>query len=166
MADTAEDQPKKVKKTRTPEQLEALARAREKALEIRKQNAELRKAEKELAKQEKEQNIKERKERVKKLLKEEPIKEVEEDTPDPEPPAPKPKAKPKKKKVIVVEESESESEEEEVVVVKKKKAPKARVAERPPPINQETREERLKQFRRKKAEQNYDNLYKQMFGGR
>ena len=165
MADTAEDQPKKVKKTRTPEQLEALARAREKALEIRKQNAELRKAEKELAKQEKEQNIKERKERVKKLLKEEPIKEVEEDTPDPdpEPPTPKPKAKPKKKKVIVVEESESE-EEEEVVVVKKK-APKARVAERPPPINQESREERLKQFRKHKAEQNYNNLYKQMFGG-
>ena len=75
MSDTEQPKPK-VKKTRTPEQLEALARAREKALEIRKQNAELRKAEKEIAKHEKEESIKVRKEKVKNYLKKEPVKEA------------------------------------------------------------------------------------------
>ena len=157
MSDTEQPKPK-VKKTRTPEQLEALSRAREKALEIRKQNAELRKAEKEIAKHEKEESIKVRKEKVKNYLKKEPVKEVVEEEPDPEPP--KPKAKPKKKKVIVVEESESESEEEEIVVVKKPRAKKVAPVAQPPV----SREDKIKQFRKKKAENNYDNLYKQMFG--
>ena len=154
MSDTEQPKPK-VKKTRTPEQLEALARAREKALEIRKQNAELRKAEKEIAKHEKEESIKVRKEKVKNYLKKEPVKEVveEEEPPEePEPePKPKPKAKPKKKKVIVVEESESESEEEEeIVVVKKPRAKK--VAPQPKPVAPPvvSREDKIKQFRKRK----------------
>ena len=47
---STEETPAKIKKTRSPEQLEVLAKARAKAIEVRKSNALLRKQEKEIEK--------------------------------------------------------------------------------------------------------------------
>lgn len=140
MSEPTEDPPKpinlKVKKTRTPEQLEVLSKAREKALEIRKENAKLRQAEKQIEKDKKSKEILARKQKVEEYNnpKEEPIPEpeivVEKETIKR---IVKPK-KEKKKKIIYVEES-SESEEEEIVYVKKSKPKKQEVLqsiERPP----------------------------------
>ena len=109
--DESETQPLiKPKKVRSPEQLEVLKRAREKALEIRRENAKLHKAEKEIERREKETKLNDRKEKVAKY--------------EQETVATAPRIK-KKKKVVYVEESESsESEEEEVVSKKKRKEPK------------------------------------------
>ncbi len=134
----------KVKKSRTPEQLEVLAKARQKALEVRKANAELRKKEKEIELKEKENKIKERKKK---------IEEYEEPEPEPEPVKIK-----KSKKKIVIEESESESEEE-VVVVKKKK-PVKRIVEPDEPIRRVPREI---DFKKLESRKNYRDLYEKMF---
>ena len=141
----------KTKKIRTPEQLEVLAKAREKALQIRKENAKLRQAEKQIEKDKKAKELMARKQKVKEYL--EPV-------PDPEPVEPEPpkeikripkvpvqrtvpkKEKKKKIKYVEVEES-SESEEEEIVYVKKSKpkertvAPKERVDPKVPTKGQE-----------------------------
>ena len=147
--------PSKVKKTRSPEQLEVLAKARAKAMEVRKANAELRKQEKDIEKAEKEQKLKERKAKVEKYNKP-PVEEVVEQEVYVEPKVIKKKV-PKKKKVIVVEQSESESssDEEEVMVIKKKK--------KPPPQQQQPKAVPQIDYRKLKAQQNYNTLYKQMF---
>tara|TARA_R100000935_G_scaffold15780_1_gene31582 strand:+ start:6575 stop:7057 length:483 start_codon:yes stop_codon:yes gene_type:complete len=145
------EKPSKVKKTRSPEQLEVLAKARAKAMEVRKANAELRKQEKDIEKAEKEQKLKERKAKVDKYNK--PVVEQEDYV---EPIVIKKKA-PKKKKIIVVEESDSESsDEEEVVIVKKKKKPIVRTETIRQPVPQIDQ-------RKLKAQKNYNTLYKQMF---
>ena len=107
--DESETQPLiKPKKVRSPEQLEVLKKAREKALEIRRENAKLRRAEKEIQRREKENKLNDRKEKVAKYEQETVAK------------APRIK----KKKKVVYESESSESEEEEVVPKKKKKKPK------------------------------------------
>lgn len=141
--------PIKVKKTRSPEQLEVLAKARARAMEVRKANAELRKQEKDIEKDEKEQKLKERKAKVERYKK--PVVEQEDYV------EPKIKKTKKKKKVIVVEESSSDddtsSDEEDVVIIKKKKK-EPPTARRPEPVADP---------RKLKAQKNYNSLYKQMF---
>lgn len=142
-----EEPPTKIKKSRTPEQLEVLAKARAKALEVRKANALLRKQEKDIERQEKALKLKERKERVANYKKPQEEEVVQEEYV--EPPAPKVR----KKKVVVVEESSSD--EEEVVVVRKKKERRVPVAPAPaqPKVD----------VRKLMAQRNYNNLYNSMF---
>jgi len=157
------------KSNRSPEQLQVLAKAREKAFEIRKQNASLRKAERQMIKEQKDKDFQERMKRVedyqskgKKPQPQEPVVEEESDDDQPEP-APviiKKKKKPVKKKappVILVEESESESDDEEpqqrVVIKKKIKQERYNppMQEQPPAAPS-------------RGQENFEKLYKQMFG--
>jgi len=135
-------------KTRSPQQLEILAKARAKAQIVRKENAELKRKEKELTKAEKEKEKADRKksitERYAKLKDppKEPLETEEYESDDTEvveqpvvKPKPKPKVKKTKKRVVVVPQSESDTDEEEEVVYvaapRKKKAPKERVVYAP-----------------------------------
>ena len=147
-----QEPPAKIKKSRSPEQLEVLAKARAKAVEVRKANALLRKQEKDIERQEKEHKLKERKERVAKYKPPQEEEVVKEDYVEPV----KVK-KERKKKVVVVEESESSDDEEEVVVVRKKKAVPATPKPAPKPVPT------IQDVRRLKAQQNYNSLYKSMF---
>ena len=140
-----QEPPTKIKKSRSPEQLEVLAKARAKAVEVRKANALLRKQEKDIERQEKEHKLKERKERVAKYKAPQEEEVVKEDYIEP--------VKVRKKKVVVVEESSSD--EEEVVVVRKKKPP--------PQKQQQQRSVPEIDYRKLKAQHNYNTLYKQMF---
>ena len=119
----------------TPERLEILARAREKALEVRKANAEARGKGKirEEAKQKAEANKKEAEDKFNKKVDEEVQKRMKElnleKTDQPE----KTPRKPRKKKVVY-EESSSESEEE--IIVRKRRPRKTiiqKVVEQPAP---------------------------------
>ena len=149
----------KTKKTRTPEQLEVLSKAREKALQIRKENAKLRQAEKQIEKDKKSKELMMRKQKVAEYNS---PKEISDPEPEPEPPKEIKriskefqKKKEKKKKIIYVEES-SESEEEEIVYVKKSKPkkeilePQERTSEKPKP--------------KSKGQMNYEQIYKNTFG--
>jgi len=127
--------PKKGEKVVSEERLEALAKARQKALEVRRANKEIKDKEKELAKLEKDEKRKDLDSRIKqkKTVKDIGNNEVPvDDDKDLEPletksqPIDIPKKERKaKKKVKYVYESDSSSEEE-VVVVRKKKASKAK----------------------------------------
>ena len=150
----------KTKKTRTPEQLEVLSKAREKALQIRKENAKLRQAEKQIEKDKKSKELMMRKQKVAEYNN---PKEISEPEPEPEPPKEIKriskefqKKKEKKKKIIYVEES-SESEEEEIVYVKKSK-PKARE------LPQQPLEPQPKALPKSKGQMNYEQIYKNTFG--
>lgn len=122
MATTA-DKPEKVKKVMTPEQLEKLKIARERALEVRRKNAEEKKLIKELAVTEKERVITEVKEKlysikkppVARLTGPEPKVEIIE--PDPEPIKPKTE----KKKIVIEQHSSDDENDHEVVYIRKKK---------------------------------------------
>ncbi len=148
-----QEPPAKIKKSRSPEQLEVLAKARAKAVEVRKANALLRKQEKDIERQEKEHKLKERKERVAKYKPPQEEEVIKEDYIEPV----KVK-KERKKKVVVVEESDTSSDEEEVVVVRKKKE---RVPAPPKPAPKPVPS--IQDVRRLKAQQNYNSLYKTMF---
>jgi hypothetical protein len=116
----------KPKKTLSPEQLEKLKVAREKALTVRQTNAKNKALEKELATAEKEQHLTQVKEKLAKVKapKQEPPKiEVQPDSePEDEPEIiVKRKSKPKKKKIIVVEDSDTDEEQQQVIFVKRKK---------------------------------------------
>ena len=103
----------KVKKTLSPEQLERLKVAREKALAVRQTNAKNKALEKELATAEKEQHLNTVKERLAKVKSVAPKIEVQPDSePESEPEIVrvKPKKPIKKKKIVIVEDSESEEE--------------------------------------------------------
>ena len=153
----------KTKKTRTPEQLEVLAKAREKALQIRKENAKLRQAEKQIEKDKKSKELMMRKQKVEEYNN---PKEISEPEPEPEPKEIKRISKEfqkkveikkeKKKKIIYVEES-SESEEEEIVYVKKSK-PKAHKEQPLEPQGVE------KPKPKSKGQMNYEQIYKNTFG--
>ena len=153
----------KTKKTRTPEQLEVLSKAREKALQIRKENAKLRQAEKQIEKDKKSKELMMRKQKVAEYNN---PKEISEPEPEPEPKEIKRISKEfqkkveikkeKKKKIIYVEES-SESEEEEIVYVKKSK-PKARE------LPQQPLEPQPKALPKSKGQMNYEQIYKNTFG--
>ena len=150
----------KTKKTRTPEQLEVLSKAREKALQIRKENAKLRQAEKQIEKDKKSKELMMRKQKVAEYNS---PKEISDPEPEPEPPKEIKriskefqKKKEKKKKIIYVEES-SESEEEEIVYVKKSK-PKARE------LPQQPLEPQPKALPKSKGQMNYEQIYKNTFG--
>lgn len=131
-----DDQPKP-KKERTEAQMAALAAARAKAYEVRKQNAELRKAEREVDAAALQAVVKEHRERVhaerKALIPEEAAEdEDEEDAPEenieerivkkkrkkPKPPA--------RRRVVVVEESDSEDDEQPEEDVTTVHVPRAR----------------------------------------
>jgi len=116
----------KPKKTLSPEQLEKLKVARERALAVRQENAKNKALEKELATAEKEQHLNTVKEKLAKV-KAPPKIEVVESEPESEPEVVvrKAKSKPKKKKIIVVEDSESDEEQQQVIFVKRKKDPVA-----------------------------------------
>jgi len=125
----------KPKRVLSPEQLEKLKVAREKALKVRQANAEQRKKEKDLKKLEKQAKQKEIEEKLMNYQ-EAPAPEP---TPEPEeepeettvaPPVKKPKKKTKKPIVIVEESDSSESEDEQVVYIKRAKG-KRSVAEKP-----------------------------------
>jgi hypothetical protein len=119
----------KPKKVMTPEQLEKLKVAREKALEVRRKNAEDKKLIKELADTEKQKVISEVKEKLYKLkepvkeppaIKQEPKVEIIEADP--------PKADRNQKKKIVIEQHSSDDENDhEVVYIRKKKEPTSSV---------------------------------------
>jgi len=114
----------KVKKTLSPEQLEKLKVAREKALSVRQANAKNKALEKELATAEKEQHLTEVKEKLAKvkIAKQEPPKiEIVESEPESEPEVIVRKKRNKKKKIIVVEDSDTDEEQQQVIFVKKKK---------------------------------------------
>ena len=120
----------KVKKERTPAQLEHLRLAREKALQVRKANAELKKKEREVDRAELEQKKKARVDAVEtayKQLKGEEPKAEENDAGDEEEEVEyvyEKKPKKKKKRVVVVQQSDSEDEEVEVVLPKRREVPK------------------------------------------
>ena len=142
---TQEEKKIKVKKPRTPEQLEVLANARKKALEIRRENAKLRQAEKDIEKDKKNRELATRKQKV---------EEYERDRAAGPPPTPASTPEPKKdrkKKIVYVEESESESESEEVIVKVKKRTPVPVSA--PAPV------------RKTPAQLNYEKVYSATFGG-
>jgi hypothetical protein len=117
--------------TLSPEQLEKLKVAREKALGVRQSNAKNKALEKELAKAEKEQHINTVKEKLVKIKagtsagkQEAPkieIVESEHDEDDTEVIIKKTKTKPKKKKIVIVEDSDSDEEQQQIIYVKKKK---------------------------------------------
>jgi len=116
----------KVKKTLSPEQLEKLKVAREKALSVRQTNAKNKALEKELATAEKEQHLTEVKEKLAKVKapkQEAPVIVIESEQDEPEPEQVVVKKKKKvKKKIIVVEDSETDEEQQQVIYVKKVKA--------------------------------------------
>ena len=123
--------PKKGEKL-TEAQLEALARARQRALEVRQEKAQLKRDEKELSQLEKEEKKQTVKKRLASIKQPEPEPEPEE-TEEVEEIVEKPvrrkgvlKKAPAKKKVVYVEES-SESEEEQPVVIKRKPKVKTHV---------------------------------------
>ena len=131
----------KPKKTRSPEQLEVLKKAREKALQIRKENAKLRKAEKDIEKEKKDNDLKERKAKVAEHTRGAEIETEEVIV--------KQKKPLKKKKIIYVQESESESEDEIVIVKKRERTRGVRPTTVAPA--------------KQKSKENYSRLYKQMF---
>jgi hypothetical protein len=116
----------KPKKVLSPEQLEKLKVARERALEVRQTNAKNKALEKELATAEKEQHLNTVKEKLAKVKA--PVKvEIEPDSEpetEPEPVIVKSKKK-KPKKIVIVEDSESDDEQQQVIFVKRKKEPAA-----------------------------------------
>ena len=110
----------KPKRVLSPEALEKLKIAREKALLIRQENAKNKSLEKELIKEEKEQHLTEVKEKLAIVKAKKPIIVVEEEEKEEEEVIIK-KKKPKKK-VIIVEDSDSdEDHQHQVIYVKKKK---------------------------------------------
>jgi len=120
----------KAKKTLSPEQLEKLKVAREKALGVRQSNAKNKALEKELVIAEKEQHINNVKEKLVKIKagtsagkQEAPKIEIVESEPEDntEVIIKKTKTKPKKKKIVIVEDSESDEEQQQIIYVKKKK---------------------------------------------
>jgi hypothetical protein len=116
----------KPKKTLSPEQLERLKVAREKALAVRQANAKNKALEKELATAEKEQHLNTVKEKLAKVKapKQEPPKiEIEPDSePDSEPEVVRVKSKKKpKKKIVIVEDSDTDDDQQQVIFVKRKK---------------------------------------------
>jgi len=113
------------KNQKTPAQLELLAKARVRALEVRKENTALRAKQREIDQLQKMKERQAIEEKHKELLKASEPETQFDMEPEPEPSSEPPKAKAKKKKIIVVEESESDSEEEVVMVKKKKKTPAA-----------------------------------------
>ena len=104
----------KVKKTLSPEQLEKLKVAREKALSVRQNNAKNKALEKELATAEKEQhlnNVKEKLAKVKAPKQEPPKIEIVESEPESEPEIVRVKSKKKtKKKIVIVEDSDTDED--------------------------------------------------------
>jgi len=135
----------KVKRIMTPDQLENLRKAREKANAVRRENADLRRMEREtkiIEKMAKEKEIKEKYGKVKEPKKEPepaPVPQPEESSSEEEQEVVVKKKKvikkPKKKKVIYVDSSDDSSSEEEVVYKKKKKktiAPPPTPVERDP----------------------------------
>ncbi len=116
----------KPKKQLSPEQLEKLKVAREKALAVRQTNAKNKALEKELENAEKEQHLNTVKEKLAKVKapKQEPPKiEIQPDSePESEPEIIVRKKKPaKKKKIVIVEDSDSDEEQQQVIFVKRKK---------------------------------------------
>ena len=116
----------KPKKVLSPEQLEKLKVARERALEVRQTNAKNKALEKELATAEKEQHlntVKEKLAKVKAPVKVEIEPDSEPETPEPETVVVKKSKKKKPKKIVIVEDSESDDEQQQVIFVKRKKEP-------------------------------------------
>jgi len=113
----------KPKKILTPEQLEKLKVAREKALAVRQDNAKDKALVKELAQAEKTQHITEVKAKLSKIKEVPKVVQVEsepEDEPEPEPVVKVKKVK-KKKKIMIVEDSDSDDEQQQIIYVKKMK---------------------------------------------
>ena len=118
-----DQQPPKQKRERTEAQMAALAAARVKAVEVRKQNAELRRAEREVDAAALQAVVKERRERDDRLQRKALIPDESADDEDDEQPeeiieeriVKKKKRKPKppvRRRVVVVEESDSEDGED------------------------------------------------------
>ncbi len=128
----------KPKKTLSPEQLEKLKVAREKALSVRQTNAKNKALEKELATAEKEQHlntVKEKLAKVKAPKQEAPKIEIQPDSePESEPEViVRKKKSTKKKKIVIVEDSDTDEEQQQVIFVKRKKEP-ATAALLPEPV--------------------------------
>ena len=129
------------RKTLTPEQLEKLAIAREKAMKVKAEMMEKRRAL--TSEQQKEAKIEDLENKIEKVKKTRPkkaappepvledIPEDEDDEPEPEPVKPKPKSKPKKKPIVVVEESDSDSDDASNVVYIKRRSRKQKEVPKP-----------------------------------
>jgi hypothetical protein len=115
-----EPEPIKQKKVLSVSQLEALAKARIKAQERKKELAELNAKSKGL----KEQKLKADAAEFDKLQKQKELEETVRKIDVPTPPPPPAKIEKKKKIKKIIYESENSDEESEEVVIKKKKAPK------------------------------------------
>ena len=158
----------KPKKVLTPEQLEKLKVAREKALSVRQGNAKDKALEKELAQAEKTQRITEVKAKLNKLAKPEVPKVVQvESEPEDEPvaePVVKVKKVKKKPKVIIVEDSDTDDEQQQqVIYVKKKKKEVPATPVVPVAVSEPVKEVASAE------EQNddpYQQHYNSIFGGR
>lgn len=118
----------KEKRQLSPEHLEKLKIARERALAVRQKKAGEKKLVKELETKEHEQKIENIKERLEDIKK--PKKKVVAPVPEPESePESEPevivkkKTKKKAKKIIVVEDSDTDEEQQQVIYVKRKKDP-------------------------------------------
>lgn len=140
--------PKKGEKVVSEEQLEKLALARQKALEVRRANKEIKDKEKELVRLEKDEKRKNLDKRINAHKKEvdmagnevdvEHAKDNEENLELDVKPKSKPRAS--KKKVKYVYESDSSSSEEEVVVVRKKKSSRAKKTQESKQENTDTKD--------------------------
>jgi hypothetical protein len=130
----------KPKKQMSPEQLEKLKVAREKALSVRQANAKNKALEKELANAEKEQHLNTVKEKLAKVKtpKQEPPKiEIQPDSePEDEPEVivKRTKKPAKKKKIVIVEDSDTDEEQQQVIFVKRKKEPVTERVPEPAPV--------------------------------
>lgn len=126
-----------MKKTLSPEQLEKLKIAREKALVVRQANAKNKALERELVVAEKEKHLSNVKMKLAKAKA--PVIESSDADTESEGPERVIKVKKKPKKVVIVEDSESDDEHQQVIFVKRKKdtpAPASippKEAEKPPP---------------------------------
>jgi hypothetical protein len=150
-------EPTKPKKTLSPEQLQKLSVAREKALAVRQNNAKNKALEKELVVAEKEKHFLEVKEKLAKVKdpasavmgerlgeklkpKKEPPKVVIEPDSDPEsePEVIIRKKKSKgKKKIVIVEDSDTDDEQQQVIFVKRKKDNPLKPIQQPEPVPQQ-----------------------------
>lgn len=126
MADNT-PKPEKVKKVMTPEQLEKLKIARERALEVRRKNASEKALIKELAVTEKERVITEVKEKLYSLKPKAPDqKEPKVEIIEPDACA-LVKVKKEKKKIVIEQHSSDDENDHEVVYIRRKKEPSSGV---------------------------------------
>ena len=170
-------EPTKPKKTLSPEQLQKLSVAREKALAVRQNNAKNKALEKELVVAEKEKHFLEVKEKLAKVKdpasavmgerlqpkkEKEPTKVVIEPDSDPEsePEVIIRKKKSKgKKKIVIVEDSDTDDEQQQVIFVKRKKDNPLKPIPQPEQVPHQVFKQNIAQQNDDPYQRHYDSMF-------